>query len=86
MMTKLASSGRLEPTRHLLSIADVAMFLGVTTKCVYASWPKWTTNYGLHVVRINGNPHSRPRFWSHEIEAMALAWESLRREPQEVTR
>lgn len=69
--------GRL--ARRLMSVSEVAEFLGVTRSLVYNKWTAWVDQFGLHVVRLNGNPNSPPRFWSHEIQQMAIAWETVTR-------
>ncbi len=62
--------------RRLLTIREVAEFLGLKRKTVYMSYPKWATEQGLRVVRVNGNPRSKPMFWSDEVERMVMEhWE-----------
>ncbi len=64
--------------RRLLTVKEVAAFLGIKPKTVYMRYSQWAVENGLRVVRMNGNPKSKPMFWSDEVERMVIEhWEVM---------
>ena len=59
---------------RLLTVADIALRLGVSISYVNKNWPAWIA-YGVNPIRLSNNPASRLRFRESDIESMLRQWE-----------
>jgi len=66
----------MQTTTKLLSIAEVAILLGLKYDTVARQYPGYE-KYGVRPIRINGNPNSQPRFRSEDIDRMLREWQQV---------
>jgi len=57
--------------QRLLTVDDVASYLGVTKHEVHKKHRKWAKDYGIDIIRINGSDLGHIRFVPSQIEKMA---------------
>lgn len=63
-------SGRSGAPSPHMTVHDVAGFLAVAPKTVYARWAEW----GLNPVRIGGRTTGALRFRRSDVEGLAESW------------
>lgn len=57
--------------QRLLTVDDVASYLGVTKHEVHKKHKTWAKNFGIDIIRINGSELGHLRFIPSQIEKMA---------------
>lgn len=60
-------TGVVEVSDEVMSIADVAKFLGMSPNYLYKKWTSWR-KYGVRVLKIG--PNAAPRFYKSDIIKM----------------
>ncbi len=58
--------------QKLLTVEDVAQYLGVSKHEVHKKHRKWQKDYGIDIIRLSGSDFGHIRFVPSQIEKMAL--------------
>ena len=65
--------GTSPPKDPLMTLAQVAAYLGMSLDYARHIWPQWV-DYGVNPIRLNGKPKGPLRFKQSEILALVDNW------------
>lgn len=65
--------GTSPPNDPLMSLAQVAAYLGISLDYARHVWPEWV-EHGVNPIRLNGRPKGPLRFKQSEILALVDSW------------